>query len=394
MESSRMPRYRFKAGLGAVAVAATFALATTACGGSSTNSGAAGASAGAEPASVTTVKVDLTPSGCPLPTATIAAGPVTFKVTNTSADAVTEYEVLSGDTIMGEKENLAVGLSGEFSLSLKPGKYTGYCPDATTEKSAFTVTGAAATSSTGVDPATLTAATDGYAAYVKDQSAQLTRATQAFIAALAAGDVSQAKALYAPARVFYERIEPVAESFGDLDPEIDARAGDVPAAQWTGFHKIEQILYTKNTTAGTAALGTKLVADVQKLQGLVATSTYQPAQLANGATELLDEVAKSKITGEEERYSHVDLVDFQANVDGSKEAYNLLLPALTKINPTLAATVTARFAAVETLLAKYRSGDGFVLYPALTPTDVRSLATAVDALAEPLSQVAGQIVGA
>jgi iron uptake system component EfeO len=212
------------------------------------------------------------------------------------------------------------------------------------------------------------------------------------VAALKAGDVARAKALYGPTRVFYERIEPVAESFGDLDPQIDAREGDVPAAEFGGFHKIEQILWTRNTTAGTAPHAVKLLADVKKLQTLVATATYQPAQLANGATELLGEVARSKITGEEERYSHIDLVDFKANVDGSKQAFNLLLPALTKVDPTLAKTVTDRFAAVEAALAKYRSGDGFVLYNELEPADVRALAQSVDALAEPLSQVAGKVV--
>lgn len=372
---------------------AVAALVLAACGAGSTPSSSAATGAGATTAAAaTSVAITLTAAGCALPTSTIAAGPVTFKVTNAGADAVSEFEVLQGDTIMGEKENLADGLSGSFSLSLRPGTYTAYCPGATTEKTPFTVTGATTAATTGVDPAVLKTATDGYAAYVKDQSAQLTRATQAFVAALTAGDLSQAQALYGPARVFYERIEPVAESFGDLDPDIDARAGDVPAAQWGGFHKIEQILYVGKTTAGTATLGAKLLADVTKLQGLVASATYQPAQLANGATELLDEVAKSKITGEEERYSHLDLLDFQANVDGSQQAYNLLLPALTTIDPTLAGTVTERFGAVETLLAKYRSGTGVVRYSALTKDDVRTLAQSVDALAEPLSEVAGKIV--
>ena len=43
----------------------------------------------------------------------------------------------------------------------------------------------------------------------------------------------------------------------------------------------------------------------------------QPAQVANGSVDLLGEVAKSKVTGEEERYSHTDLGDFEANVDGA-----------------------------------------------------------------------------
>jgi iron uptake system component EfeO len=366
-------------------VVAATGLALTAC--SPASSGGSGAT-GAR-----TVEVMLSADGCALPSATLPAGPTTFHVTNAGADAVTEFEVKQGDRIVGEKENLTPGLDGSFSLALEPGDYRTYCPGAGTESTAFTVTASGSSPTTSSAQADkLAAATSGYAAYVQDQSAQLVRATTAFVAALQAGDLSRAKELYAPARVFYERIEPVAESFGDLDPQIDARAGDVPAAEWGGFHRIEQILWTRSTTAGTATYATKLLADVKKLDTLVQTATYQPAQLANGATELLDEVAKSKITGEEERYSRTDLVDFKANVDGSKQAFVLLVPALTATDPTLAATVTERFASVESLLAQHRAGDGFVPYTALTKDQVRALAQAVDALAEPLSQVAGKVV--
>jgi iron uptake system component EfeO len=368
-----------------VAVLAASALVVSACGsGSDGAGGAAGARA---------VDIALTADGCPLPSATLAAGPTTFHVTNSGADAVTEFEIKQGDRIVGEKENLAPGLDGSFSLSLEPGDYTAYCPGAGTESTGFTVaaTGSSPTASSVVEDK-LTTATSGYAAYVEDQTAQLVCATTVFVAALKAGDTDRAKALYASTRVFYERIEPVAESFGDLDPQIDAREGDVPPAQWGGFHRIEQILWTTGTTAGTGPYATKLLADVTKLDTLVQSATYQPAQLANGATELLDEVAKSKITGEEERYSRTDLVDFQANVEGSKQAFVLLVPALTATDPELGTTVTERFAALEALLARHRSGDGFVPYTALTEDQVRALAQSVDALAEPLSQVAGKVV--
>ena len=131
----------------------------------------------------------------------------------------------------------------------------------------------------------------------------------------------------------YERVEPVAESFGDLDPRIDARANDVPKSQWTGFHPIERKLWVQRTTKGTAALADGLVADSRKLQRLVRTVKLEPAQVGNGANELLGEVSKSKITGEEERYSHLDLLDFQANVEGARAAFDAIRPALARQGP-------------------------------------------------------------
>jgi iron uptake system component EfeO len=299
---------------------------------------------------------------------------------------------------MGEKENLTPGLSGSFSLNLGSGTYTLYCPNAKTEKWPFTVTGAAAaTKLSANEVAAFKSATDGYQQYVIGEVAKLVPATKAFTDAVRAGDVAKAKTLFAQARYYYEEVEPVAESFGDLDPDIDARINDVDnTATWSGFHRIERALWQDNTTKGMSTYATKLDADVAKLQTLVATTTYQPAQLANGATDLLNEVASSKITGEEDRYSHTDLSDFQANIDGAQKAYDLLVPGLKMIDPTLASTVTARFADVTASLQPYKgtyAGTSYVNYSTVAEAQRRVLTQKVDALAEPLSEVAAKVTG-
>ena len=121
--------------------------------------------------------------------------------------------------------------------------------------------------------------------------------------------------------------------------------------------------------------------------------------MANGAKSLLDEVAKSKVTGEEERYSHLDLTDFAANVDGSKYVYTELRPVLVASNPELVKTLDARFASIGTALAAHaaspavavKTGVPYVLYTSLTPAQVKALAIEVDALSEPLGQLAGAL---
>jgi iron uptake system component EfeO len=342
-----------------------------------------------------TVKISITDDGCTAEPTSIAAGAATFEVVNDGASAVTEAELVnSGGRIVGERENLTPGLTGSFSLQLDAGDYTVQCPNAATESSAFTVTGAAAAPTATGDPL-FAAATQGYQDYVKAQVADLVTATAAFTAAVEAGDVEQAKALYGPARVPYERIEPVAESFGDLDPLIDARIADVEdPSTWGGFHRIEQALWVDGTTEGMAPVAQELDANVAKLDELVQTTTYQPADLANGASALLDEVAGSKVTGEEEAYSHLDLLDFAANVDGARKAFDLLTPALQVTDPDLVTTLTTQFDGVTGSLAPYRQGDTYVSYTTLTQDQVRELATGVDALAEPLSTVSGKVVGA
>jgi len=339
--------------------------------------------------------------GCITDRDTYAAGGLTFTITNRDATGVSEVELLAGERIVGEKENLPPGFSGTFAVSAQPGGYTLYCPGAKTARTPFKVTGTATSTASTDTHALLVQGTDDYAQYVTRQVGYLVAAVKPLSGALTRGDLAAAQVAYAKARSFYERIEPVAESFTAgtlrLDPAIDAREGDVPAAQWTGFHRIEKGLFQQKSTAGLATYGTGLLANVRKLQTLVKGLTYQPAELANGAVELLDEVSKTKITGEEERYSHIDLLDFQANVEGSEQAFANLQPALAEIDATLAQTVTTAFNHVDSLLDKYRNAgepSGFVRYGTLTAADKTAMAHAVQAVAEPLSRVASKVVNA
>jgi iron uptake system component EfeO len=377
--------------LAGAAVALPLLLA--ACGGgggsgSSSGSDATGSSGKVKPNEVAVKINDL---GCDPGKLDLPAGPTTFKVTNDGASKVSEYEVLDGDRILGEAENIAPGLSGEFQLTLKAGDYTTYCPGGTSqERGTLEVTG-------DISPGANESATEAvatYRHYVEQQTKLLQEQSGKFIDAVEAGDVAKAKELYGPARVPYERIEPVAESFGNLDPKIDARAGDVPAAQWTGFHPLEQALWVRGSLAGTEKLADGLKTDIGDLVARVKTIALEPAQIANGAVELLGEVSKSKITGEEERYSHIDLVDFQANVDGAHAAFNALRPIVAGSDPGLADTIDQRFDDVYTALKPYQRGDGYVSYTELTNDDTRKLSQSIDALAEPLSQVGKIVVAA
>jgi iron uptake system component EfeO len=344
-------------------------------------------------------KVMLTDKGCDPKKLAAKSGPITFVVINAGTNKVSELEVqTTHGVILGERENV-VGKnhSGTFALKLGPGHYVLSCPlPLGGGNASLVVTGKPITVS--ATPGTkLAAAANGYQAYVKQQVAQLRQGTKRFTAALAAGDLAQAKTLYGPTRRHYEAIEPVAESFSGLDASIDARVNDVaPGTPWTGFHHLEQILWQKNTTKGTSQLAKELNDDVATLQRKVATLSYQPAQLANGSVELLNEVATSKITGEEDRYSHTDLSDFQGNLAGARKAFVLLRPALDAAgNRALGNTIARRFAVVQHGLDRYRRNTplGFAYYGALTPADRLAFAQEVDALAEPLSTVASKVSG-
>ncbi|WHY68032.1 iron uptake system protein EfeO [Neobacillus sp. SuZ13] len=235
--------------------------------------------------------------------------------------------------------------------------------------------------------ASLTGVTDDYRAYALGEIEEFVKATDAFTAAVKKGEIEQAKALYGPARMHYERAEPIAEVFGDLDPKIDAREGDVPEAEWGGYHRIEKGLWIEKTTKGYEQYAEQLMKDVNLLRAKVDTVEVTPELLITGAVDLLNEVSTSKVTGEEDRYSHTDLYDFAANVEGAEKIYQLLNPALTKKDEAVSKEIQARFDDVYSLLNQHKKGDGYKLYTELTKDQVKELSQAIDALAEPLSQI-------
>ncbi|MDR9794026.1 iron uptake system protein EfeO [Aeribacillus pallidus] len=216
---------------------------------------------------------------------------------------------------------------------------------------------------------------------------EFVKKTEEFANAVIAGDVEKAKELYAPARMHYERSEPIAEAFAELDPKIDAREGDVPDAEWGGYHRIEKGLWVENTTKGYEKYAEQLIKDVKLLRAKVETVDVTPDLLITGAVDLLNEVSTSKVTGEEDRYSHTDLYDFVANVEGAEKIYELMSPALKEKDEELAKEIEQRFQAVYALLDKYKKGDGYISYTELTKDQVKELSQSINELAEPLSKL-------
>ncbi|MBN9800676.1 MULTISPECIES: iron uptake system protein EfeO [Pseudonocardia] len=341
------------------------------------------------------ITVNATDTACEISTAQAPAGTLTFRITNAGSKVTEFYLYATGDRIMGEVENIGPGLSRDLIVEVPDGgTYTTACKPGMSGdgiRAPFSVTGSAQRATDA--NAQLAAATAGYKRYVDSQVGALVPKTQEFADAVKAGEVEKAKALFPVARTYWERIEPVAESFGDIDPRIDGREDDErdPGVGFTGYHRLEKDLWVTGLQPDSAAIADRLTADITDLAARTRTVELTPVQLANGAKELLDEVATGKITGEEDRYSHTDLWDFAANVEGSRAAVAALRPTIDANDPALGPVLDQRFEAVETLLQGYRVGDGYRLYTQLTPEDTRAMTAAVDALSEPVSKVAGTV---
>ncbi|MEW2530800.1 iron uptake system protein EfeO [Streptomyces sp. NPDC047071] len=351
-----------------------------------------------------TVKVTASDDKCEVSKKEFPAGHVKLAVENKGSKVTEVYLLFPDDRIVSERENIGPGTRQTLTAEVKAGDYRIACKPGMKGKGirqAVKATGGAGTAKR--DPR-LDKAVAEYRSYVQAQADETLPKVKVFTDAVRKGDLEAAKKAYAPSRIGWERTEPVAESFGDIDPKVDVREDGLgddqdPAKDWTGWHRLERALWQdKKVGQREKDLATRLDKDLADWRKRVGKAVITPTSMANGAKELLDEVATGKVTGEEERYSHTDLVDFKANVDGAEKAYTLLKPVASENDPALAKELDKQFAALDELLDRHRAGKGtadssdFTAYDKVGKADRKELLDGVNALAEPLSKLAAAVV--
>ncbi|NKY95974.1 iron uptake system protein EfeO [Gordonia sputi] len=368
------------------------------------------------------ITVTSTETACDLGNDSATTGDVSFNVTNNGSKVTEFYVYANNNRVLGEVENIGPGLSGKLTVEIvDPGTYTVACKPGmvgTGIRKQITVTGDKKDKTQA--PADVNAAKARYLEYVRGQLAGLQSQTEQFTVDVKSGNLDAARASFGRVRTFYERVEPVAASFPELDPAIDMRWDDTEdgTQPFTGFHRLERYLWppqaseigdgagqiapadgdnakATDTAAAIAPVATQLLADVTTLKNEVDKKdfTFETRQFVAGPQGLIDEIAATKVGGEEDRYSHTDLWDFAANIDGAETLIAEMQPMITAKNPQLMDKITGQFADVRAAINQYRQGDGYVSYTVVTPDQRKALSDKIDALSTSLSQVPGIVLG-
>ncbi|UIX35111.1 iron uptake system protein EfeO [Streptomyces sp. GQFP] len=342
------------------------------------------------------ISVTATDDKCEVSKKEFPAGHVELDIENKGSKVTEVYVLFPDDRIVTERENIGPGTKQKVTAEVKAGDYTIACKPGMKGDGIRQAVKATGGTVAKRDPR-LDAAVAAYRKYAQEQADATVPLAEVFAKAVKAGDIEAAKKAYAPSRIGWERTEPVAESFGDIDPKVDVRADGLEAGQeFTGWHRLEKSLWQdKKITDADKTLADQLITDLTDWQKRVGKAEITPTSMANGAKELLDEVATGKVTGEEERYSHTDLVDFKANVEGAEKSYELLKTVAKENDAALVTELDKQFAALNTLLDKYRADKNsydFTSYDKVSDAQRKELSDAVNALAEPLSKLAAAVV--
>ncbi|RON09984.1 multidrug DMT transporter permease [Pseudomonas brassicacearum] len=340
------------------------------------------------------ITVTINPHSCEPNALSVPAGHSSFRIVNRSDRAV-EWEVLDGVLVLVERENIAPGLSQVITANLLPGDYAITCGLLSNPRGTLHVTPTAASDAAAKARPSMVAfigPLSEFRVYLSSQGTALINAVTALQQAIDAGDLSQAQALYVPARVAYQRIAPAAQRLAELDKVINARADYFEKREqdpdFVGFHRLEYALFQQRKIEGLAPIAQRLLADVTQLKQQLLAQSLPPEQLVSIVTRNIRNMADVRAnSGEEERYSHTDLNGFAANLEVTRKVLDLLRPLLAKSAAALLTRLDTATHALDAELNGLRVKDGYSSYDSVGADQRARLADKAKALADALDGI-------
>jgi len=325
---------------------------------------------------------------------TVPAGRASFRIINRSDRAV-EWEILDGVLVLEERENIAPGLSQVINAKLLPGDYAITCGLLSNPRGTLHVTPTAESDAQAQAKPSMVAfigPLSEFRVYLSSQGNALVKAVTALQQAIDAGDLAQAQALYVPAREAYQRLAAASQRLAELDNAINARADYFEKREqdpsFSGFHRLEYSLFQQRSLDGLAPLAQRLVNDVSSLKQQLLAQSLPPEQLVSIVVRNLNSLANVRaVSGEEERYSHIDLNGFAANLDAARKVVDLMRPLLSKSAADLLPTIDTALAAFETQLNGLKVDGQFSRYDSVTADQRKQIADKAKALAAALDGI-------
>ena len=331
---------------------------------------------------------------CEPNTLSVPAGRASFRIINRSERAV-EWEILDGVLVLEERENIAPGLSQVINAKLLPGDYAITCGLLSNPRGTLHVTPTAESDAQAKAKPSMVAfigPLSEFRVYLSSQASALVKAVTALQQAIDAGDLAQAQALYVPAREAYQRLAAASQRLAELDNAINARADYFEKREqdpaFSGFHRLEYSLFQQRSLDGLAPLAQRLVSDVSSLKQQLLAQSLPPEQLVSIVVRNLNSLADVRaVSGEEERYSHIDLNGFAANLDAARKVVDLMRPLLSKSAADLLPNIDTALAAFETQLNGLKVDGQFSRYDSVTADQRKQIADKAKALAAALDGI-------
>jgi len=324
----------------AVGLAALFVVAAAAGGAAYGKSVQSGTKANlAEPVPSTTVSFNR--SVCAPEWTHPRGGTQRFVVDNTGIVGGEVYlQNASTGAVYADFEAIGTGAQVSQTVRLGDGIYRFVCLSAETDPiqgPAVTISGSGviAGMTAAIVPVTrndLDPIAKKYQAWVITQLPALLTDARALDAEVAGGNLVAARASWLVAHLDYERLGAAYGAFGDADSAINGTPAGLPAGTndpgFTGFHRIEMLLWHGAYASLIHVYTVRLVSDVQSLIDHFATAQIDPLDIGLRAHEIAENALQFEATGQTDEGSGTNLATIDANLTGTRAVLSFLTDLL------------------------------------------------------------------
>jgi high-affinity iron transporter len=342
--------------------------------------------------------LNVTSGGCGTGWSLKTTGAAAFAVSNQSGKvAEVTLRSTADDTIIAEVEGLGPKVTRQLSTTVNPGSYYWLCQfrDSTSSKSQVVQvngpTVPVAEPLLQVTEDDMTAPVAQYKTYVAGQLALLRTQVATLRSDLAGGDAAKAKADWVTAHQTYHRVGAAYNAFGDDGEGVDGLTQGLPGGtadkDFTGFHKIEQLLWSGTSPRSIVGEADTLVDKVGVLVTKLPKFTFDPNDISLRTHEILEGTARFQLTGVDDYGSGTSLATAAADVDGTRELVKILTPLVEARSKGLPASLTKQLTALSTAIQSTKANGQWVAVSAVPDAKRRQLNALTGGVLESLSTI-------
>lgn len=214
---------------------------------------------------------------------------------------------------------------------------------------------------------------DKFKEFVSSQMDDFVTDTQLLASLVKEGKLEEAQKLYPLVTMYYERMQPIASNFEELDVAVNGVITKGKENEVTGFQRLAYGLFTEKQTSGYEEIASNLASDVKALQEALATLDVTKNNVLVSASLMFDTMLKDRLTTSSIANNEVYAV--KAQTEAAQEIVKIFMP---RVEANSAANATEKLAILEEVIAYYEVGkEDYVNYSFFTTKQKEELSTAI-----------------
>lgn len=224
---------------------------------------------------------------------------------------------------------------------------------------------------------------NAFKSYIEGQMDDFVKDTELLALLVKEGKLEDAQKLYPLVTMYYERMQPLASNFLELNKKINTSLGEDKEAEGTGFAKLAYGLFNEKKTAGYEEVAEQLVTNIKELQLQLPSTDVTENNVLDATVTMLNQLATERLANESDANNEVYIAKAQTEV-----AEQVVKIFMNRSTTESAAKATEQIAKLNEVIAYYEVGkQDYVNYSYFTSKQKEELTIAINNVKKALQKM-------